>query len=202
MIKPDTKPWDQREGEPIMWYYRFRSHYLPLEPDGRTLQKAYLSVRAGSKGRLKSAKATMAWNHAARDWEWKKRALAYDNRIQVAVEKASDETTETMVARHLAGLRSVFKKAVQYLGEHDFENMNDARLALKLAIDEERKALGLPSYLMGITRLSDGELLARYREVIEELGRARSGNDQERDITAAIIDAEFTESGPETDANY
>ncbi|KKM17150.1 hypothetical protein LCGC14_1678630 [marine sediment metagenome] len=159
-----------------------------------------MRAKAKSNGRLKADRGC-TWPVYAKKYNWEARAESYDARHLVAIEQRHDEGAEAMVNRHLEKLKNLFTKATDYLEQHDFHSMNDARKALKLAIDEERKALGLPTYLMGIMKLSDGDLLTKYNELIEELGRIRSGDEPERDITAKITDAEFTvESEPDT--NY
>lgn len=79
-----TRPWDQREGEPEVWYSIFRTYYLPLGPR-RSLRRAFeLYLRSEKPERYKEldpdgvTKAPQHWNPKSRDWDWPLRARMYD----------------------------------------------------------------------------------------------------------------------------
>lgn len=79
---PALQPWEQREGEPDIWFGRFQK-YLLLGPN-RTLVAGY---RAGARHKKKTRQSAEkrahqgvpgAWRNAARKWEWLERAAAWD----------------------------------------------------------------------------------------------------------------------------
>jgi hypothetical protein len=79
-------PWFRIDGEPWLWYNRFQEYFLPLGP-GRSLPKAFELMMLKERGKewLDNKKANKRfasmnrWTAAAREWEWRERARAYDS---------------------------------------------------------------------------------------------------------------------------
>lgn len=72
-MSDEGQPWEKREGEG-RWYIRFLV-YLRMGPS-RSLLGAVNVARKGPK--KPSISAPGAWKDAAKRWEWKERAQAYD----------------------------------------------------------------------------------------------------------------------------
>lgn len=79
-------PWEQRDGEPWMWYQRFIQYFLPQGP-GRSIYKAYELMVATehpdvAKAREEASKlkstATTNWSKKATEWDWRERSKAFD----------------------------------------------------------------------------------------------------------------------------
>jgi len=84
MLDEVGRPWDQREGEADVWYRIFRDYYLPLG-ERRSIRNAfefYIRVETPKQYEgLDPENITHVpghWSTYARDYEWAKRALAYD----------------------------------------------------------------------------------------------------------------------------
>jgi phage terminase large subunit len=77
----ERKPWDRIEGEPHLWFSRFTSYRL-LGPS-RNLAEVKRRERQ-AKGRPVRGLVTVpgAWRDAARTWDWKPRAEAWDQHIR------------------------------------------------------------------------------------------------------------------------
>ncbi len=81
------RPWDPREGEPLEWYRIFKDYYLPLG-NQRSLRNAFeFFVRVEQPSHYADVSpddirfAPQHWNTFAAQWEWAKRAMAYDEGV-------------------------------------------------------------------------------------------------------------------------
>src|SRR5215469_10862110 len=86
--KPDEKPWLRQKNEPALWYMRLK-RYLELGPK-RSLRAVVASepqdqkAEKGDKIQKRKAEGVSivsvpgSWARAAKAWNWKERAEAYD----------------------------------------------------------------------------------------------------------------------------
>jgi hypothetical protein len=88
-----THPWDQREGEPNIWYDRFFK-YCQLGSK-RSLAAIYRKERrvqarrvAYQKKSSRNSGISKSWHDASKRWEWESRAVAWDadQRAQLSAE--------------------------------------------------------------------------------------------------------------------
>lgn len=81
--KDEIPPWWQRDGESDEWYLRFERFYLMQGPS-RSIQSAY-RLWVLSEGREIGTKGmkdvTNLWRERTAQFEWRKRASAYDGEI-------------------------------------------------------------------------------------------------------------------------
>jgi len=75
-------PWSQMENEPLNWYDRFSTYYLPLGIHERSMAEAY-RIYSGNNRR----QAPPDWYKTSREWDWEGRAEAYD---QLKLEQRQD----------------------------------------------------------------------------------------------------------------
>lgn len=76
MSDEQQEVWERMEDEPNLWYDRFVS-YLQMGPSRSLLGAANLEkVRIGQE--KSDTSASGAWREASKQWDWKKRAEAYD----------------------------------------------------------------------------------------------------------------------------
>jgi hypothetical protein len=69
------KPYEQKPGEPDLWYGRF--HEFLLQGSRRSLLSVYNAEREkAGKGGMKSVPS--AWDEAANQWRWRERATFWD----------------------------------------------------------------------------------------------------------------------------
>jgi hypothetical protein len=71
----ERKPWDQMEGEPSLWYGRFRS-FLEMGFK-RNVNALYKKEVLKNPGKLYPL-VDNEWYKVCREWNWKERAKAYD----------------------------------------------------------------------------------------------------------------------------
>jgi hypothetical protein len=84
-LGPNTAtPWMQQVDEPNEWHDKFLNYYLPLGPT-RTLLRAFIDFAMATSPEQKilmsvrrPASAPASWSTMAREWEWRKRASAFD----------------------------------------------------------------------------------------------------------------------------
>jgi hypothetical protein len=99
-------PWLQMPNEPLRWYVRFMTYFLPFGPS-RTLTRAYLAYLAaerpnavGLKKTANTVRGAVSWQHACHDWQWRQRAEAFDrlNLLEYVtlVDKARDKIMRSM----------------------------------------------------------------------------------------------------------
>lgn len=76
--------WEQREGEPALWFERFTRLRL-MNPTERSYDAAYRAERGeraskGSNGNQKATapRASRHWSHNAQKWDWETRIAAWD----------------------------------------------------------------------------------------------------------------------------
>jgi hypothetical protein len=81
VTEPEVQPWDQVAEEPDEQYMWFHDYYLEMGYR-RTIRGAHAAwvVATNPPGSQRLGKADQArkWSRAAEDWEWFKRATAYD----------------------------------------------------------------------------------------------------------------------------
>lgn len=93
MTEEEIKPWEQKEGEPDLWYGRFLTYYLPLGRLRRSLEKAYRAA-CEDEGRTPQLRGNdiSKWSAYLKQWNWKERATAWDeyqdNQVLPTLEEA------------------------------------------------------------------------------------------------------------------
>ena len=187
----EHKPWNRQPGEPAMWFHRFDTYYRPLGPE-RTLQAAYDTWRRQERTETNSGArqgATKAWRSRSTEWHWQERAEAWDaeeRRKRIAVEET--ERAE-MLRRHVQiarGLQSIGLKRLRQLDATPEElSPAEARQYLKESIEIERKARGLPTFLLELMAMTDEQLLAYYAQLLAQSGEG-GGSDADPGTGPAV----------------
>jgi len=102
-------PWSQMENEPLNWYDRFSTYYLPLGIHERSMAEAY-RIYSGNNRR----QAPPDWYKTSREWDWEGRAEAYD---QLKLEQRQDmlgdieqEIEDEIKGALLSGLRAAVQR--------------------------------------------------------------------------------------------
>lgn len=75
-----NKPWDRQENEPARWFLRFR-RYLAAGHT-RSVNAIYEAERQEKAEKSRNNRAGETWYQAARRYQWKERAAAYDDEVQ------------------------------------------------------------------------------------------------------------------------
>lgn len=91
MSEQEIRPiWARQDGEPGAWFARFLI-YRGCKPASGRLHDAYVScmAQAGKSPRKPSQSVDVpgAWKEKADQWQWKKRAEAYDAMLQAEAEE-------------------------------------------------------------------------------------------------------------------
>lgn len=73
-----SQAWERQEGEDTMWYDRFLV-FLRMGPSRTMLGAVHLVEEAEKSREKQSSKTPGAWNDAAKEWNWQKRAEAWDD---------------------------------------------------------------------------------------------------------------------------
>lgn len=82
----ESTPWQRQEGEPVLWFDRFTRYFLVLGP-ARNLARAYQTFLSIENPRLLTGEdedgpteiiTPGTWSKAADDYDWVRRAEAYD----------------------------------------------------------------------------------------------------------------------------
>ena len=136
------KPWEQQPDEPPEWYERFHV-YLNLG-SSRSLSAAFRAW-AGSTG-----KHSGAVSNVSKEWNWKERALAYDqaNREEKAAFEAAREAEAR--ERRLRRLEKIIEDSAAALDVADLKNLTQQearallpslRLLFSSAVELQRREL-------------------------------------------------------------
>ncbi len=72
----NEKPWDQQDGEPSLWYGRFRSY---LEMGFKRNVNAVYAEEAKNSENQRNLDAGGEWYRIEKVWNWKERAKLYDD---------------------------------------------------------------------------------------------------------------------------
>lgn len=174
----DCKPWERQrddggELEPIMWFVRFESYRL-VGP-GRTLLGAYNAwLQQAQPGTKRRIIVPGAWYRNAKKWKWKERAEAWDLSEHARLIAEDEAECRAMLKRHIQGAQFWQVRALKWLEATPV--IEDGPLALrawKEGITEERKARGMPEWILQLLTMDDDELRKRYRHL------AGDGSDRE-----------------------
>jgi len=89
-VDRDLLPWQAQPGEPHMWYNRFSLYYLAQPGMDRNLSLAYRQYRIDTaetdeeRQRIRSngsIPVSESWWSNCKEWDWRGRALAYDQHL-------------------------------------------------------------------------------------------------------------------------
>lgn len=166
-------PWDRMTDETTSWFHRFDKYYRPLGPE-RTIEQAWRDWKSENALESNGKRPPKQWYQNAKKWNWTERAGSWDASIRRERQETEATTINEMLDRHLEALRVLFTKAMKCLEEHEFESAAQAIRGLRFAIVEERKAVGIPTYMLNIAKMSDDELLKRYSDLLTEVSGSRN----------------------------
>jgi hypothetical protein len=162
------KPWLRQQNEPAKWFMRFKI-YKDLGPK-RTMQAA-IDADTGKekqeKAQTKSVSIPGSWSRAAKVWNWKARAQAYD---------LAEQAKDAVMIREFAGRQAFSSRAYRLV------QLNYTAKCLKLIL-ESWKAVPhdqTKDYL---------SIVARYQSVLRDIETSMQGLDVANDtIDAAAWD--------------
>ena len=173
------KLWDRQEDEPMRWFQRFEI-YRALGP-GRTL--------IGSHRRfcdmIRSPHRKMCpphWLMMAKEWQWERRALAFDDWEIKRIREAEHEARLELHKRHAEVASRIFGKGVEALDTVGDLKPKDVLAWLDVGARMEKAALGEVEEIAKkrdeeherpVDQLTDEELQA-----IIAAGRARGADDE------------------------
>jgi len=198
----DRKPWERQPGEPALWFSRFDRYFRPLGEE-RTIEEAWRRWKHDNARHSKTARPHKSWYRIAREWHWWERAEAWDDEQRRLRWAAEERERQEMLRRHIQMAQSMQSIGLLRLRElqQDPSDMTptEAMRYITSGVKLEREARGLPSDLIAIMTMSDAELLARYRRLLEAISGHRGGDEAEGDTTASDL-AEDNEPFDETGA--
>jgi hypothetical protein len=137
------EPWERQSGEPSRWYARF--DIFRLAGPSRSLLAAVNAERE-QRGAQKSKSIPQAWAKSAKEWRWRERAEAWDERQRQQARAAHEKEIEEMNRRHLQEAKALQSKAIQRLKALEHAQLSPADL-LRFFTEGtklERTALGEP----------------------------------------------------------
>jgi hypothetical protein len=182
--KQDEKPWLRQKNEPALWFMRFK-RYLDMGSK-RTLRAVVVSepqdekAKKGNKNQAKKSEGVTlsllsvpgAWSRAAKVWNWKGRAEAYDSYL-----------IDGVVERHLG---KIFDGAS--LGLHRIELLKsmlqslqkiyDANYA-KMSLDQVHKIMAHMQSILKDIR----EEMTQYDEAVSRVALTKLMGDEYRKLT-------------------
>ena len=105
-------PWDRRPKEPSRWFERFEL-YRALGPN-RTLQAAFEAYwLEQGKARNAIARPGQAWHQAAKCWQWRARAEAFDDAERARLRATEAERRFDARLRRLAIVEQLREEVVE-----------------------------------------------------------------------------------------
>lgn len=128
------------------------------------------------------------------DYRWLERAAAYDAHVDAEarklLEREAIKRKADMLKRHALLGKVLQQKSATYLDKHGIDKSSDAIAAARVGVDMERKAEGLPEYLMEVVNADDSELARQYAELLAQIGNFRAGDETAGDADPGTDAAE------------
>jgi len=189
----DRQRSDDGELEPVLWFGRFQQ-FLTMGPK-RSLLGAYNAERA-EQGGSKRDSTPKSWDNACRDWQWRKRAEAWDLEQQQRRFAEDVERYERMRQRHASLGRGMQTAATHGLGhlvrraEEDPESLTatEIRMLAESGISIERTAEGLPTQMVqlmvDLLGMEPDELAEYEARLAQDLGSGQGSDGDARDTEA------------------
>jgi len=171
-----TEPWERQPGESSKAFYAF-TIYRDLGPKRSLRRAAEIYYSGKSKVNLGQIEY---WSYK---YHWVERVQAWDDYQDRLKREAHLKAVEEMADRHVRLALALQAKAAERLKQLPAEKIGPAQLVrmIRAGVEIERKARGLPDWLIEIADLSDEELVARYKELLERIGGAAADSAEEGD---------------------
>lgn len=160
-----ASPWDRRPGEPGLWWGRFLL-YRDLGPK-RAIRETYQRDRE-ARGRRRSEQISGAWYRAAVQWEWKKRADAWD----VAERERLEEEREALRLEDRAARIEILKAA---------------RFKLVQALDKLKPEDASWTEVYSGLKMVNGELRAEHDDEPKQRVEAKIEHAGQVDLTVKVL---------------
>lgn len=159
-------PWDKMDNEPSVWFDRFFNFYRPLGRE-RTLTAAYRDYYYETHNEYPTRPGYSAdWGRKAHDWQWKDRAEAWD--AEMANEQIEREKVDAadMYKRHREIGQALVTLGMDVLLKKGISDEGTALRGVRLGVEIERGASGIPSNIAGISDMTEEEI---DREIAKHL---------------------------------
>jgi hypothetical protein len=184
--------WDRRDDEPVkqfLWFDRYRS----LGPE-RTYVAAWKSweqeqYEQGLRDFPPPSEARLhmsgGWQEAATKFDWADRADAFDLHMREQRFRRELDERAKMYQRHIEIALEMQRMGLDtikdYKTNHKVLSQTEARQYIKTGVEMERKARGIPEYMVRIAEMENTELLEKYAKFLEELGADLEGTGDVQD---------------------
>lgn len=150
------KEWERQKGERNLWFDRFTR--FRLQGPGRSLLALYNEWRI-QKGAKKSDSVAVSWRRACEQWQWRKRAEAWDESERQKLEeewadrRAEIRTKEWDKAQELIARAETMLKhpIVERIAEHTTEDGEKQIIVLKPV---NWRAADIPRFLEAASKLA------------------------------------------------
>lgn len=180
--KEAREPWERQEGESTVAYQAFLVYRdLSHEPEGLPKEKRTL-INVAQKLK-KTVQIVGRWS---KQWDWKDRAMEYDNELQRIELKARKDEIKKMQKMHIQYGLALQNKALQALSRLAEEDMSARNVLdyLTQGIEIEKKArtegieLEAPGSKGGTLAILDDEPQSGMLQLVNSLRDARKGRDE------------------------
>jgi hypothetical protein len=162
--------WDRWPDEDSLWFDRFDTFYRSQGP-GRTLVDAYRTWYREQHGKLPSRAGVIpSWADKSNEWQWKKRAEAWDVHLRKQKLREEEELAVDMHKEHVQMAQAVRNLAFSKMLEDGFRDAATALRAWGKAIQIEKGAMGVPDYIAEIAEMDEDELNAELAKALKRAG--------------------------------
>jgi hypothetical protein len=161
---------DRLAGETSSAYAAFLDYlYMTPARSVRGLHERYVA-RAKEGAKPPTTRLATLWTWS-RTYQWTARVEAYEAIERAKRMEQEQKAREAMTKRHMQIAQALQAKVLQWLKdqENNLSRPADVLAAFKVAVEVERRAMGVPDTFLQITNLSDDELVTRYQHVLTRL---------------------------------
>lgn len=182
-----TQPWEQRAGEPPIWFDRFTQFCL-LGPN-RTLDAVYAKAARKPKSRKvakhragKASGVSKSWRDAVQKWEWRERAAEWDknerrkqSEMYDAQQRAILEQGYALQIERVAKLNELAAQLWDDLQETDKRWLPDAK---SIGTGDNAERIDLIRF--------NAPLVAQWRETLNDLALETNGRVRGVKLSGAV----------------
>ncbi len=196
--------WERQPGEPADWFNHFTMFLLG--GPGRSLLGTY-NIHRTKVGKGRTRQIPNSWVQKSREWGWRERADAWDERNRLDLVAKEQAARDQMIQQHIAAARLMFGQSLKWFAQQPVidpatkqvklddqgnpvlapwqpTNFSDAMRAIQAGVELERKSRGMPSWVLEIDCMSDEQLIREFQATVGAILGYQPGNEDTEFVPA------------------
>ncbi len=190
--------WERQPGEPADWFNHFTMFLLG--GPSRSLLGTY-NIHRQKVGKGRTRQIPNSWVQKSREWGWRERAAAWDERNRLEAVAKEQAARDQMIQQHIAAARLMFGQSVKWFTQQPVldpvtrqpqvgpdgkpvmalwtpTNFNDAMRAIQAGVELERKSRGMPAWVLEIDSMTNDQLIRAFQATVGAILGYRESDDE------------------------